>query len=266
MCSIDFFPLSLLSIFFFLFLFLSKELCHADFFMLLITIISLCLAVASAKGAENTCVSLAKSKTCSAFSQFYIGLPGLAYDYPFLINTTTIEEFDERLLEYVNSTSDYLFPLGCLSSNYNPTIPYARYSLTRLCVGMIQNPGYSLPCNFDNGLTPPPLCQSTCFEWVESITHITQNPRVCSDSTQRNTSIASFTDQCDTWEGYNGTITENCISGIANEPYSCGNYLLIVLYNTHPLITTLITQDLVMILMQLVLIADIIAMMNAVSK
>ncbi|KAF1806975.1 hypothetical protein V8B55DRAFT_1461302 [Mucor lusitanicus] len=190
--------------------------------MLLITLISIFLAVASAKDAENTCVSLANSKTCSAFSQFYIGLPGLAYDYPFLINTTTIEEFDERLLEYVNSTSDYLFPLGCLSSNYNPTIPYARYSLTRLCVGMIQNPSYSLPCNFDNGLTPPPLCQSTCFEWVDSITHITQNPRVCSDSTQRNASLASFTDQCNTWEGYNGTIAENCISGIANEPYSCG--------------------------------------------
>ncbi|KAL9558551.1 hypothetical protein MBANPS3_000841 [Mucor bainieri] len=191
--------------------------------MLLITLISIFLAVASAKDdAENTCVSLANSKTCSAFSQFYIGLPGLAYDYPFLINTTTIQEFDERLLEYVNSTSDYLFPLGCLSSNYNPTIPYARYSLTRLCVGMIQNPSYSLPCNFDNGLTPPPLCQSTCFEWVDSITHITQNPRVCSDSTQRNTSLASFTDQCNTWEGFNGTIAENCISGIANEPYSCG--------------------------------------------
>lgn len=190
--------------------------------MLVITLISIFLAVASAKDAENTCVSLANSKTCSAFSQFYIGLPGLAYDYPFLINTTTIEEFDERLLDYVNSTSDYLFPLGCLSSNYNPTIPYARYSLTRLCVGMIQNPSYSLPCNFDNGLTPPPLCQSTCFEWVDSITHITQNPRVCSDSTQRNTSLASFTDQCNTWEGFNGTIAENCISGIANEPYSCG--------------------------------------------
>lgn len=200
-----------------------KESSHADFFMLLITLISIFLAVASAKDAESTCVSLASSKTCSAFSQFYIGLPGLAYDYPFLINTTTIQEFDERLLEYVNSTSDYLFPLGCLSSNYNPTIPYARYSLTRLCVGMIQNPSYSLPCNFDNGLTPPPLCQSTCFEWVDSIAHITQNPRVCSDSTQRNTSLASFTEQCDTWEGFNGTIAENCISGIANEPYSCGN-------------------------------------------
>ncbi|CEP13516.1 hypothetical protein [Parasitella parasitica] len=178
--------------------------------------------VANAKDPENSCVSLANSKVCSAFAQFYIGLPGLEYDYPFLINTTTIEEFDERLLEYVNSTSDYLFPLGCLSSNYNPIIPYARYSLTRLCVGMIQNPSYSLPCNFNNGLTPPPLCQCTCLEWVDSISRITQNPRVCSDSSQRNTSLASFTDQCNTWEGFNGTITDNCISGIANEPYSCG--------------------------------------------
>ncbi|KAI8335244.1 hypothetical protein EDC96DRAFT_524940 [Choanephora cucurbitarum] len=170
----------------------------------------------------DTCVSLINSTVCSAFSQFYIGLPGLGNDYPFLLNASTIEEFDRRLLDYVNSTSDYLFPLGCLSSNYNPTIPYARYSLTRLCAGMIQNSAYSLPCNFNNGLTPPPLCKSTCFDWVESITKITDNPHVCSDSVQRNDTLADFSDQCNTWEGFNGTIVQNCISGIANEPYTCG--------------------------------------------
>jgi hypothetical protein len=168
------------------------------------------------------CVSLASSVTCSAFSQFYIGLPGLATDYPFLLNTTTIEEFDQRLLAYVNSTSSYLFPLGCLSSNFNPTIPYARYSLTRLCAAMIQDPAYSLPCNFNNELTPPPLCQTTCYQWVDSVTHITNSPKVCVDSTQKNDTLATFSNQCSTWEGFNGTVSENCISGIANEPYTCG--------------------------------------------
>lgn len=176
--------------------------------------------------AQSSCVSLASSITCSAFSQFYIGLPGLAADYPFLINTTTIEEFDTKLLNHVNSTSAYLFPLGCLSSNFNPTIPYARYSITKLCAAMIQNTDYSLPCNFQNELIPPPLCQNTCFEWLQSVTQITNNPRVCSNSIQRNNTLQSFQDQCYTWEGFNGTVTENCISGIANEPYTCGKILL----------------------------------------
>lgn len=175
--------------------------------------------------AQSSCVSLASSITCSAFSQFYISLPGLATDYPFLINTTTIEEFDTKLLNHVNSTSAYLFPLGCLSSNFNPTIPYARYSITRLCAAMIQNTDYSLPCNFQNELIPPPLCQNTCFEWLQSVAQITNNPRVCSDSIQRNNTLQSFQDQCYTWEGFNGTVTENCISGIANEPYTCGKII-----------------------------------------
>ncbi|KAI8047751.1 hypothetical protein BDF21DRAFT_433874 [Thamnidium elegans] len=87
---------------------------------------------------------------------------------------------------------------------------------------MIQNTDHSLPCNFENELIPPPLCQNTCFEWVQSVSQITNNPRVCSDSIQRNNTLLSFQDQCNTWEGFNGTVTENCISGIANEPYTCG--------------------------------------------
>ncbi|KAI8337804.1 hypothetical protein BD560DRAFT_413152 [Blakeslea trispora] len=190
---------------------------------MMLFILFILLSISFTHGQDtDTCVSLINSTVCSAFSQFYIGLPGLGNDYPFMLNVKTIEEFDRRLLDYVNSTSDYLFPLGCLSSNYNPTIPYARYSLTRLCAGMIQNSAYSLPCNFNNRLTPPPLCKSTCLDWVESITEITDNPHVCSDSAQRNNTLADFSDQCNTWEGFNGTIAQNCISGIANEPYTCG--------------------------------------------
>ncbi|KAI7903147.1 uncharacterized protein BX663DRAFT_507620 [Cokeromyces recurvatus] len=192
--------------------------------MLLIILIFIQLLKTVYSGAtdDNKCVSLLQSNVCSAFSQFYIGLPGLSNEYPFLINITTIEDFDNRLLEYVNSTSNYLFPLGCLSSNYNPIIPYARYSLTHLCAKLIQNPTYSLPCNFNYGLNPPPLCQQTCYDWVDSVAKITSSPLVCSNSIQRNETLASYTDHCNTWEGFNGTITQNCISGIANEPYSCG--------------------------------------------
>lgn len=192
--------------------------------LILVTVIFIISTVFGQDIDGGGCVSLSTSKTCSAFSQFYIGLPGLGRDYPFLLNTTTIEEFDQRLLDYVNSTSSYLFPMGCLSSNFNPTIPYARYSLTKLCASLIQNPSYSLPCNFDNELQPPPLCQKTCYQWVDSVTRITNNPNVCVPSALRNSTLDAYNDQCKTWEGFNGTITENCISGIANEPYTCGKY------------------------------------------
>jgi hypothetical protein len=192
-------------------------------FMLFIFALIIIITATSVVGQNaEGCVSLSTSKTCSAFSPFYVGLPGLARDYPFLTNATTIEEFDARLLNFVNSTSSYLFPMGCLSSNFNPTIPYARYSLTKLCAALIQNPSYSLPCNFDKDLQPPPLCQKTCYLWVDSVTRITNNPNVCSSSTLRNSTLLAFENQCKTWEGFNGTVAENCISGIANEPYTCG--------------------------------------------
>ncbi|KAI8997165.1 hypothetical protein BDB01DRAFT_770071 [Pilobolus umbonatus] len=189
---------------------------------LTISILILIFTLLRVKTVKGECISLTNSTVCSAFSQFYISLPDLYYDYPFLFNSTTIEEFDQSILHYINSTSAYLYPLGCLSSNYNPTIPYARYSITKLCAAILQNPTSSLPCNFERNLQPPPLCQHTCKQWIDSVTDITSDSKVCSNQTQRDSTLLAYQDQCDFWEGLNGTITENCISGIANEPNNCG--------------------------------------------
>lgn len=171
--------------------------------------------------AKKNCVPLINSTVCSAFSQFYVDLNGLADTFIFLSNTTTIEEFDQRLIEYANSTNMYLYQLGCQSTNFNAQVPYARYSLTRLCAQMLQDSD-SLACNTENDLVPPALCQTTCDDWVNSVTEITSNPRVCAQTTQRNNTLDYYWSQCDTWQGFNGTVNNNCISGIANEPYTCG--------------------------------------------
>ncbi|KAI7871463.1 hypothetical protein BDF14DRAFT_1761253 [Spinellus fusiger] len=170
----------------------------------------------------NSCVLLQDSRACPAFQQFYVGIAGLSTQYPFMTNVTSVEAFDQSLFNYVNSTSYYLFPLGCLSSNYNPTVPYARYSLSSLCALMIQDPKGSLPCNYQYNLIPPPLCRSTCDDWASSLRDITSEPSVCSDSLQRNTTLDSLELRCTSWQGYNGTSNTNCISGIANEPENCG--------------------------------------------
>lgn len=168
------------------------------------------------------CLSLRQSKVCPAFHQFYVST-GVVDRYPFLpSNITTVQELDQGLLSFVNSTSDYLLPLGCLGTNYSPNPPYARYALTKMCARLIQDPEDSLPCNTEHNVVPPPLCQSTCLDWVHSVTAITSQPQVCSDTSQRTAALANYTSHCLSWQGYNATADQNCISGFANEPDNCG--------------------------------------------
>ncbi|KAI8332499.1 hypothetical protein BC941DRAFT_474276 [Chlamydoabsidia padenii] len=170
----------------------------------------------------SICLSLRQSIACPAFHQFYVST-GVVDRYPFLpSNITTVHELDDSLLNYVNSTSDYLLPLGCLSTNYSPKPPYARYALTKMCARLIQDAEDSLPCNTEHNVVPPPLCQSTCLDWVNSITAITAQTQVCSDSPQRTAALANYTSHCLSWQGYNATAGQNCISGFANEPENCG--------------------------------------------
>ncbi|KAI8099167.1 uncharacterized protein BX664DRAFT_289128 [Halteromyces radiatus] len=170
----------------------------------------------------SICLSLRDSKACPAFHQFYVST-GVVDRYPFLPNNiSTIQELDNGLFSYVNSTSDYLLPLGCLSTNYSPNVPYARYAITKMCARLIQDEEDSLPCNTEHHVIPPPLCRSTCLDWVNSITAITSQPSVCSDSIQRTDALANYTNHCLSWQGYNATTDDNCIAGFANEPENCG--------------------------------------------
>ncbi|KAI8332041.1 hypothetical protein BC941DRAFT_437321 [Chlamydoabsidia padenii] len=196
--------------------------------LLLLPLLILAILISSITGQQiqedpsSICISLQHSTACPAFHQFYVSA-GVVDRYPFLpSNITTIQELDNGLLNYVNSSSDYLLPLGCLSTNYNPTTPYARYALTKMCARLIQDAEDSLPCNTEHNVIPPPLCQTTCLDWVNSITTITAQPQICSDNSQRTSTLANYTSQCLYWQGYNATADDNCISGFANEPENCG--------------------------------------------
>jgi hypothetical protein len=186
----------------------------------------LALILSEIQAQDTNCVSLSTSEACPAYSQFYVDLGGLADNYPFLVNVTSVAQFDQRMRNYVNSTSFYLFPLGCLSSNYNPKVAYARYSLARLCADMVQNSHSLGPCNFENDIYPPPLCQNTCLEWVDDVDRITSDPNICSNTSLRNKTLNYYSEQCTSWQGVNGTIDQNCISGLANEPFYCGKLIL----------------------------------------
>ncbi|KAK4514880.1 uncharacterized protein ATC70_002486 [Mucor velutinosus] len=182
------------------------------------TILLLFAASSIAQDDNLTCLSLKGSTTCGAFQSFYISTTGR---YPFLANVTDVASFDAAMRSYVKSSDSYLSALGCANRAENlPTIPYARYSLTFMCATIIQDNYYSLPCNYQYNLSPPPLCQSTCFDYTASLQAITGNTEVCPNQREQHSQLENLNSSCVYWSGLNGTY--NCIIGMANEPSNCG--------------------------------------------
>ncbi|KAG1459549.1 hypothetical protein G6F56_006140 [Rhizopus delemar] len=184
-----------------------------------IVLLSLLLSPSTAQ--DDSCFSLGGSTTCAAFQDYYISLTGLATQYPFLQNVTDIKTFDAGMQSFVTSPLLYLAPLGCTNkANLASTIPYARYSTTYLCSLLIQDASYSLPCNYNKSLSPPPLCQQTCFDYMASVESLTNNTDTCPNLVQQASNMVNMNSSCVYWSGLNGT--DNCMIGLANEPDNCG--------------------------------------------
>lgn len=180
------------------------------------------------------CLQLESSSACRAFNGYYIGISQLAQTYSFLGNVTDVQSFDASMYNHVQSSSpDYLTEFGCSSNNDTQTkLPYARYSLTRLCAFLVQDATSSLPCNAANNIAPEPLCQSTCLEWAYSASNITSgNSDLCPNQNSLNHYLSTLLNQCQSWAGLSGT-GSTCILGSDNEPDNCGERQLHILYFT----------------------------------
>ncbi|KAI8377759.1 uncharacterized protein BYT42DRAFT_356624 [Radiomyces spectabilis] len=134
-------------------------------------------------------------------------------------NCLSLQNSNASLRSYVSSP-EFLMPMNCFNDD-NMTIPYPRYSLSRLCAGLIQDSDYSLPCNYHFHMTPPPLCQSTCNDWYNSVAEISESEQLCPDRTARQDGLEYFASSCASWSGFNGS-AGYCISGKTNEPDNCG--------------------------------------------
>ncbi|CAO3648480.1 unnamed protein product [Cunninghamella blakesleeana] len=170
----------------------------------------------------NGCISLQGSKSCSGFQKYYLG--ATAVNNMLNINASSlnsIDDLDNELLNYTHSSLDYMSSLGCADTSSSSSYPYARYSLSRLCAGLIQDTQSSLPCNYNNNMQPPPLCQSTCLQWISSVTNITNSSSICPNQQSKNTALFQLDDSCENWSGYSGQPPQ-CISGVENEPNNCG--------------------------------------------
>ncbi|KAI7883141.1 hypothetical protein K492DRAFT_119650, partial [Lichtheimia hyalospora FSU 10163] len=164
------------------------------------------------------CLALSSSEACPAFSQYYVDLTALALRYTFMANVTDVSLFDQSLISHAESSALYMDQLGCSGSS---STPYARYSVSRLCASYTQIQE-SLSCSYQHNVSPPPLCQSTCDAWVNSVSNITNDISTCSDTTTRSNAIASFKAECSNWEGFSGSDAVNCVEGAVNEPENCG--------------------------------------------
>ncbi|KAJ8660474.1 hypothetical protein O0I10_003932 [Lichtheimia ornata] len=177
---------------------------------------------AQAQSSTTTnCLSLSSSEACPAFSQYYIDLSSLTSRYTFMANATDVSSFDQSIISYAKTSALYMDQLGCSGSTNDDNTPYARYSLSRLCARFTQSQE-SLSCSYQHNVSPPPLCQSTCDDWVNSVSNITNDISTCSDTTTRSNAIANLKSECSNWEGFSGSDAVNCVEGAVNEPDNCG--------------------------------------------
>ncbi|KAI8641856.1 hypothetical protein BD408DRAFT_388217, partial [Parasitella parasitica] len=171
------------------------------------------------------CLSLNGSNTCSMFSTAQISIrDSKLVALPWLVNVSTIAEFDHQLLNYVNSSTFWNLELGCKSSKIHNR---ARYAVSLACATIVFDTKSSLPCNPENITLPIPLCQSTCESYSKSVQSILSSSPADSICNLYGGSLItagsnSLSQQCNTNDGLKGLPSTGCVSGADHELSMCG--------------------------------------------
>lgn len=184
-------------------------------------VLSLLAAAAPVTMAES-CISLAGSTACPAFSSSSISTsPTLTGLFPFLSYVSDTATFDDRIRQYIStdySREKYQQLIGCSSVNLtNTTDIYARYTTSVICNAIVQN---SISACGASGNDTKPLCADSCAEFAISEQEITASPELCGDSGRNALSQirADFTNCALPANSLSGS----CITGAQNEPNDCG--------------------------------------------
>jgi hypothetical protein len=158
---------------------------------------------------SQQCLSLKGSTVCPAFGTAYVAVRQQPLAMPWLVNVSSVSDFDDQLLNYVHSSQYWTDTLGC-SSDYR-----ARYSVSFMCATLAFS---DKSCYQNNNTTLPiPLCQSTCDLYSQSAQSI------ISHSCNNSTTLASLSQIC-THDGLNGTTTTGCVADSDNNDSAlCGN-------------------------------------------
>lgn len=169
------------------------------------------------------CLPLAESTTCSMFHSAKISIRDAKYvALPWLVNVSTISEFDHQLLNYVNSTNFWNSELGCKSATISNR---ARYAVSLTCATIVFDTKSSSQCS-GNTTLPIPLCQSSCEAYsksVEAILHTSSSSSICGGN-MITAGSNSLSQQCKTNEGLKGIPSTGCMSAVDHEISMCGKY------------------------------------------
>ncbi|OTB08146.1 hypothetical protein M426DRAFT_7952 [Hypoxylon sp. CI-4A] len=173
--------------------------------------------------AQDSCISLSNSSTCSAFQTASIStdstLVGL---YPFLQYVSDTASFDHQLSQYIQTDyvqSKYQTLLGCGDIDLvNTTDLYARFTTSVICNAIIQN-SISV-CSLSDEASRP-LCADSCAQYAESEAYLAADTDLCpSTSSGRQDQIRADFVNCAL--PADSLSSSSCIQGILNEPDNCG--------------------------------------------
>lgn len=151
------------------------------------------------------CLSLKESQSCRAFGSGHVLIREPEYvAMPWLVNVSTVQDFDHHLLNYINSTN-YWTDMGC---HTDQDLGRARYAVSYVCATLVFDPKTTLHCG--NNSLGIPLCQSTCDLYSQSVQTVIQDS--CNNATIAN----SLSTECINNVGLNGLSSTGCVAGSDN--------------------------------------------------
>ncbi|KAI0393010.1 hypothetical protein F5Y17DRAFT_467190 [Xylariaceae sp. FL0594] len=171
---------------------------------------------------QPACIPLKGSTTCPAFSSASIStdqnVTGL---FPFLSVVKDVATFDSELTQYISGAwreRQYQNLLGCGAVNRSNDDLYARYSISVLCNGIVQN---SMPLCDVPADAARPLCASDCAQYALSEEYIVANQDLCPQpGSNAEPQIRSDFEVCAL--PADALSPKNCIQASKNEPDNCG--------------------------------------------
>ncbi|CAJ2513671.1 Uu.00g017900.m01.CDS01 [Anthostomella pinea] len=186
-------------------------------------LVSILSSAPLAMAQDGTCVSLSGSTTCPAFDSASVSTSSYVYRiYPFLQYVTDTASFDKQLTQYVQGSyaqEKYQNLLGCGSVDLSDADLYARFTISVICNGIVQN-------SIDNctlsAEASRPLCADSCAQYAESESYIAADRDLCPTTGGSNLQSQIRADFVNCALPANAISSNNCIQGIANEPNNCG--------------------------------------------
>ncbi|KAJ2998695.1 hypothetical protein NUW58_g241 [Xylaria curta] len=178
--------------------------------------------LAAAQQGQPACIQLTNSTTCPAFASAFVSTNKAVTDlFPFLAVVNDVATFDSQLRQY--STGEwrrrqYQTLLGCGAVDLSNEDLYARFSMSVLCNGIVQN-SISFCKMSENAQRP--LCSTDCAHYAQSEEFIVADKSLCPNpGNNAQAQIRSDFEICA--QPADALSPTNCVQATTNEPNNCG--------------------------------------------